>query len=252
VDIRWGIWVEWPGRADWTARAGAARLVQSVRLINATFPGLVDEFTVRMAKKRWSVDTPGVVDRLAGALVGRPKAADEDLFGDVNTLLFPVGPDRLSISCDQTGTDPVRARGRLDLDFYRPSGEYLTGDPAAVARLVAELCQVWEARNGWVDMVHVRQEWNRWTENYPVYGWATWLHPRYAMVDASGLDVDVTGTPDGGQLLVVRVDPAAMADPNGNTGRDVIRALIDRTVLADGRRLLDVAAEAGSAPASGE
>src|SRR5690349_19172763 len=134
VDFTWGIWVQWPGRADWTAHAGAARLVESVRLINATWPGLVDEFTVKLTRKRWSVDSPGVVERLAGALVGQPTAPEGAMFHDANTRLFPVGPDRLMIVCDQTGTDPARGHGTLRVDFYRPSGAFLTRDPAAVAR----------------------------------------------------------------------------------------------------------------------
>jgi hypothetical protein len=48
-------------------------------------------------------------------------------------------------------------------------------------------------------------------------------------------------------LLVVNVDPAAMADWDGNAGRDVICALIDRTVLADGRRLVAANPEAANA-----
>jgi len=230
VDFTWAIWVEWPDRADWTVRDGAIRLRDSVRLINQAWPGLVDEFSVRTEQRRWGTDTPGVVDRLAGALVGRRAAPEGAMFDRVHTLLFPAGPDRMSIRCDQ---------GSLHVDFYRPSAEFLTRDPAAVARLIGELCAVWDARNGWLDMVHVRQEWNRWRRGLPVYGWATWLHPRFATVDGAGLDVDVTDTPDGGRRLVLRVDPAAMADPAGDAGRDTVEALIRRTVLADGRRLAE-------------
>jgi hypothetical protein len=252
VQFPWAIWVEWPGRADWTTREGAVRLVESVRLVNVAFPGVLDKFRVRLEDQWWEADTPGVVDRVAGALVGRQVPVDGDMFHDVHALLQPTGPAGASIECDQSGTDPVRSQGMLRLRFGKPSHELLTKNPMVAAGLIAELCRVWGARNGWLDMVHVRQEWNYWQQNCPLFGWATWLHPRYATVDAGGLDVDASGTPDGGRLLVLRVDPAEMADRRRNVGRDVIRALIARTVLADGQRLLDVFPEAGPAPTGAE
>jgi hypothetical protein len=247
VDFRWSIRVEWPGRADWSAREGAARLVESVRRVGTAFPGLVDGFTVQEDPEQWTVDSPGVVDRVAGALTGQATAGPQARFDDVHALLAPVGPDRMTIGCDQTGPDPVHGRGQLIVDFYRPSAEYLTAYPDRVAQLVAELCGGWQARNGWVDFVHVRRDWNEWREGLPVYGWATWLHPRFATVDPGGLDVTATATGDGGQLLVVNVEPAAMADRDGDAGRDVIGALVDRTVLADGRRLVEANPEAANA-----
>ena len=51
------------------------------------------------------------------------------------------------------------------------------------------MCGVWGAGNGWVDMAHVRQKWNHWLADSPLYGWASWLAPGFATVDVTGLDV---------------------------------------------------------------
>ncbi len=239
-DFPWAVWVEWPAPSDWTTRDAASRLVESVRLTGDTFPGLIPGFRIKNSGPVWTVDQPGVVDRIAGALTGRRTALDGELFADASLHLYPDAPDRLTINLDQLGAGHDYS-GRLTVRFYRPtgSGPYLTRDPGAVAELTAKLATVWGARNAWVDFVHVRQEWNRWKEGFPVYGWATWLHPAFATVDPSGLEVDTGSTPDGGVLLTLRVDPAAMADPDATTGRATIEELVRRTVLADGRRLTD-------------
>jgi hypothetical protein len=148
---------------------------------------------------------------------------------DARLSLYTTEPLGLSIDVHQLGYGPGHI-GRLKVNFYWRGGRYLTADPDALAALVARLANVWSARNAWVDMVHVRQKWNRWEDHRPVYGWATWLRDDFATVDPTGLDVRVEAG-DGGVLLVLPVDAAAMADSDRDVGRATIEALAARTVL---------------------
>ena len=84
-------------------------------------------------------------------------------------------------------------------------------------------------------------DWSCWNGDSPVYSWATWLHPSWATVDTSGLDVDVTEAAGGGKLIVLRVEPIAMlGDKTREVGKEIVRQLAARTVMADGRPLPEV------------
>jgi hypothetical protein len=227
----WGLWLEWSGHAEWTVRQAAERLVETIRLTVAAYPGSLASFTIGdKSKVRWSIDSPGLADRLVQGLTG---TTDDSPFVHSAVRVWPVGGPRVSVKLQQFGGDQDEFPGRLRLDFSTPLA-------AAGAELTARLGVLWTARNAWVDFVHVRQEWNHWRSGLPVYGWATWLHPSFATVETTGLDVDVTTTEDGGSLITLRVDPAAMADDEQAVGKETILALARRTVLADGRRVIDL------------
>jgi hypothetical protein len=246
----WAIWAEWPAGPELTLAAGATRIAECLKLIRSAIPHNTEAFKIGDRGKRvLPVDDPALADHL---VPGLKASRNRDIFtknslefGDASVLLFPTGPFGLSVQCQQfaggTNTPDLANyyEGRFEL---RAQGEYarvLADDADTVSNLVADLAAVLDARNAWVDMTHVRQDWNQWKRDCPVYGWATWLHPGFATVDTAGLDVDTRPAGDGTRITL-RVDPVAMADDTGTVGKTTIRELALRTVLADGRRLLDV------------
>jgi hypothetical protein len=241
---KWAIWVDWPARSDWLLVDGAQRLARALRLVHRTIPEGTERFTVGTSNRAsYDVADPELTDRLAPAL-RRTRNTNlfrgTDLLGDANVMMFPDPPAGLAVVLSQVATGAGWHEGRCRVDFWPEHVRLLTERGADIAALVAELGAIFEARNAWVDMAHVRLAWNRWKDDCPVYGWATWLHPQYATVDTAGLDVDATEAAGGGRLIVLRSDPLAMADPDAHVGESTIRELARRTVFADGRRLIDV------------
>jgi hypothetical protein len=235
----WDVWTDWVGHASWTLGHASERVVETLQLISTAFPGSLDSFTVgRNSKVEWTVDKPGLAERFARGMADQ--WAGGDSFVDRTLHIYSRQTRGVTVWLHQPGGELDNSVGRLKLEFYPASWDRLVEDPPTVAGVTARLGALWEARNSWVDFVHVRQEWNQWKSSCPVYGWATWLHPRFATVDTAGLDVDVTGTEDSGSLIVLQVDPVAMADDDQIVGKQTIQELARRTVLADGRRVIDV------------
>ena len=200
ADFPWELRLQWPARPDWTTRDAATRIIGSVRLIQQAFPGLFDTFTINDRKPELTVDDPAVLTRLARSIAASRNPnlfRGTDSFGDGSISLYPPGPFRASIRCGQVaigaadGVGVDWRSGEFALRFHGPAGDRLT---AAVPRLLAEVCGVWGAGNGWVDMAHVRQKWNHWLADAPLYGWASWLAPSFATVDVTGLDVAQTSS----------------------------------------------------------
>jgi hypothetical protein len=241
--IRWGIQVHWQPRAEWTLADGGERLARALRAVATAFPDRLDTVRLGDRKKPTTVADPGLGRALVPLLrASRNKNlfADNDLLGDATLTVLPEPYQGLGITFAQFATT-----FRYHESFFRVEARFghddlLVADPPRLVALIDELASILSARNAWLDMVHVRQEWNRWHTDCPVYGWATWLHPDWATVDTTGLDVEERAGSGGGRLLVLPVDVAAMADPSGTTGRDTIRELARRTVFADGTRLVDV------------
>jgi len=250
-DLAWDIWAEWEASGELTLTAGAERIAACLRLVHALFPAETATFTIgSSAKNVVAVDDPALAERLVPRLkASRNKnifGKDDDRFGDASILLFPTGPFGLSVHAEQVG---IGATGRFELHTQGEYAALLATNPDAVATLVGDLAGALDARNAWVDMAHVRQEWNQWSGENPVYGWATWLRPAFATVDTVGLDVDTRPAGDG-TLITLRADPVAMA--RGEAGRDAIRQLARRTVFADGRLLIDVNARLREATDDGD
>ncbi len=239
----WDVRVDWQARSDWTLLDGAQRIAESLRRVHRAFPENADGVRTSASGKRpYPITDPELAKRLIPRLrrSRNPNMfSDSELFGDAGITLLPARPDGPSFHCQQVATGAGWDEGEFQVRVKQPAAHALSERPDDVTSLMADLAAVWEARNAWIDMVHVRQEWNQWKRGCPLYGWATWLHPTYATVDTSGLDIDAREV-HGGVLITLRVDPEAMDNPDGDTGRAVIQELARRTVLADGRRLIDV------------
>ncbi|GAA3295624.1 hypothetical protein Dvina_22180 [Dactylosporangium vinaceum] len=172
-----------------------------------------------------------------------PDAADR-LVATITALArtFPgeAGPLRLT----PAGSLSL-GRGRLWLAWHDPGGgrtqlrvgtkpqlnPVLEERLPDVAALVAELGRLWRADYAWIDMPHVRREWNRTGPGHPVFSLATWLAAAAAHTDTTGLDVDTTDTPDG-RLIVLRRPAAAIGNDEEGTlsgGRALVEALTART-----------------------
>src|SRR3954469_22684868 len=203
------IWVAWPARSDWTVTDGAERIARSLRLVHQTWPDGTDAFKTSLsAKQAFPLDDPDLARRIAPALTSsrnRSLFGDTDLFGDGHLAPAPAQRIPLSTNFGQVTVGDRWADGKAVVRTSPPLTEALTDRPQPVYDLIAGLGDIWEAGNAWIDMVHVRQQWNCWDGHNPVFGYATWLHPRLATVDTDGLDVDVTDVA-GGQLIVLRVD----------------------------------------------
>ncbi|WP_433224387.1 hypothetical protein ACQP00_17765 [Dactylosporangium sp. CS-047395] len=159
----------------------------------------------------------------------------------------PVGAPSLVRDLEAAGPEPLTlGRGRLWITWHEAergrAGLHVGTKPLlnpvleehlpAVAGLVAELGRAWEADYAWIDLVHVREEWNRPEPGAPVFSLATWLRTTAARTDTDGLDVDVTDTGDG-RLIVLRLPPAAVGNDEDGTvsgGRALVQALAANTV----------------------
>ena len=250
--------VGWASRSDWTVADGAERIAKSLRLVHDVWPETTEAFkTSRSAKQAFSVDDPDLAKRLAPAVRAtrnRNIFKDSELFGDATLRPAPAGGGPMSMSFGQVATGSRWIRGTATVRVDAPLTAALVERPSAVLDLLTGLAEVWQARNAWFDTSRVRQEWSCWTGDSPVYSWATWLHSGWATVDTDGLDVD-TCEVAGGKLVVLRVDPVAvLGDETREVGKDVIRQLAVRTIMADGRPLPEanerlraaLAAEAGA------
>ncbi len=233
--------VSWAARSDWTVVDGAERIARSLRLVHEVWPDGTDAFkTGPTAKQAISVDDPDLAQRLAPALKAtrnRNLFKEDDLFGDATLRPAPVGGGPLSVSFGQVATANRWAEGTAVVRVGAPLTAALAERPTAVLDLLTGLAGVWQARNAWFDTARIRQDWSCWTGDSPVYSWATWLHSGWATVDTDGVDVD-TSDVAGGKLIVLRVDPVAvLGDKTREVGKDLIRQLAARTVMADGRPL---------------
>jgi hypothetical protein len=242
--LRWGIHVRWQARADWSLADGADRIAGAMRALAAGYPGHFDR--VEIGDETAATDVGGedfiaeLVERLRASRNRNLWSPSDDQLGDAAVSLLPSPWEGIGLAFDQVVTGAGWHDSSFQLRLPQARWALFTDDPARVVALIDELATIFEARNAWWDMVHVRQDWNRWHSDCPVYGWATWLHPDWATVDTTGLRVDDRPGSGGGRLLVLPEDPLAMADPDGTVGRDTIRELARRTVFTDGRRLIDV------------
>jgi hypothetical protein len=168
----------------------------------------------------------------------RGQGWDGDLLGDARVAALALGRSRLWVTCRQPAADQPDARGELRIGVKPLMNPALEERLHEVANLVADVGGTWDADSAWIDMVHVRQDWNRWQRGLPVYGLATWLRAGGATVDPTGLDVDVTSTDDG-ELIVLRVPPAEVGAGMSDAARAIVRELAARTTLADGPPLSD-------------
>ncbi|WP_433062136.1 hypothetical protein [Dactylosporangium sp. CS-033363] len=157
----------------------------------------------------------------------------------------PVHAPSLVRELETAGPEPLTlGRGRLWLTWHEPepgrSALHVGTKPLlnpvleehlpAVARLVAELGEAWDADYAWIDLPHVRELWNE--PGAPVFSLATWLRTTAAHTDTADLDVDATDTADG-RLIVLRLPPAAVGNDEDGTvsgGRALVRALAANTV----------------------
>jgi hypothetical protein len=241
--MRWSIQVRWRARDDWRLADGASRVARAVGEVRAAFPGQFDTVKLRQRGEPGPADDPGLADRLAPVLKAsrnRVMFAGTDLLGDAAVTVTPVPFSGMAADFSQsvTGAGPHDSRFEMRAEFGH--GNLLTADPERLVSLVDTLAVILEARNSWVDFPHVRRDWNRSHSECPVYGWATWLHPGFATVDTTGLDVVERAGSGGGRLLLLPVDPAEMGNPGGTVGRETIVELARRTVFADGRKLIEV------------
>ncbi|MER7281610.1 hypothetical protein ABT369_44950 [Dactylosporangium sp. NPDC000244] len=231
MSYRWEIWTDGPSRLS-TAAEGAGRLLETMRALAAVFPGEADTVRMTAGGGQLPVADDATAEGLREALAAS---------GNTGVEVLGLGRGRLWITWRDP--DPGRAGARAELrigtkPLMNPAlEERLPG----VAALVAEAGRIWAADYAWIDLVHVRQDWNHWRRGLPVFSLATWLRDTAARVDTAGLDVDTTDV-GGGRLVTLRVPPAAVGnDEDGavSGGRALVRALAARTVLADGRRLLE-------------
>ena len=244
MSLPWDLRVAWAARPDWSLADGADRLAQSMRAIHRVVPEESTGYRAGSSAKLpvLGIDDPGTPEALVKVLrATRNKnlfKAGDDRFGDAHKLFFAAGKDRFTVKVDQVATGAGWATGNFILGYEYSDGPLLAQDPDAVTGLMVELAEIWEARNAWVDMIHVRK-WQRWSEKLPVFGWATWLDPAFGTVDTAGLEVTATSAGRGQLIVLSGIDPAAMADPDGTAGRAEILQLAARTTLGDGRKLID-------------
>lgn len=224
----WAIWISWRARADWTVDDAARRLVASLRLLHEVFGEPAARFKV--GGRPLGVDDPDLLDLVAGAL--RPardsRSFPGDTLGDAGLLVFPAGHSGYHVNVQQIFT----ARGGHEAWFRMEADEtaipLLSRHSGELPGLIARLGALWSADSGWLDLVHVRQEWNRWTGFNPVASWATWLSPDYDDLDLSGAGADITRVPEGGRLIVLRVALEDVADPGNEAARDAVQRLAAR------------------------
>jgi hypothetical protein len=241
--MRWSIQVRWQAHGDWLLPEGAGRLARALGQIGAALPGRFGAVRLEENGEPVPVDDPGLAGRLVPLLRASRNASlfgGTDLLGDASVTATPVPYTGLYAAYSQVVTGSGNQTSRFEMRVRSGHDDLLSAEPETLVSLIDGLAESLEARNAWLDFAHVRHDWNRSHSECPVYGWATWLHPGYATVDTTGLDVAERPGSGGGRLLVLPVGPAAMADPAGTAGRDTVRELARRTVFADGRSLVDV------------
>ncbi|HEY7223934.1 MAG TPA: hypothetical protein VH561_10145 [Micromonosporaceae bacterium] len=240
----WAIWAEWAGDPELTLAEGADRLVATFRSVERNLLPDNRSWHVSGGKADLANDDPEFVAKLTRRLArSRTPAmvAAADRFADASLSVSPRSPGGPWGSLLQGVSKPGDLHfhdGWFRLEFSGGGALRLGVLTEQALRVLADIARAWQARNAWIDMVHVRQQWNQWDNGLPVFGWATWLHPSFATVDTDGLDVE-TSIVDGCPLVVLRTDPDATADRAQAAGRDVIWRLAERTTLADGTALLD-------------
>jgi hypothetical protein len=233
---RWRLWIAWRARSDWTIADGSERLSQSLQLIHAVFSEHTAAFRLG---SEWAseikVDDPQAPLALASMLRAsrNTNLFSGEIMGDAGAVLFPVGPAGFHVNVQQVATGAGWHEAWFQIECDESRKPLLAQHMAQLPILIARLCEVWEADNGWLDLTHVRQEWNKWTGTSPVFSWATWLSPRFATVDTTGLDVDVTEI-GGGRLIVLRANVLDMMDPSQETGKHTIQELAQRTRVVSG------------------
>ncbi|MEU5725650.1 hypothetical protein [Micromonospora sp. NPDC047738] len=241
VPYEWQIWTDGPAREDWPLEKAAACLAASLRRITRTLPSDAGAFQAGADGPPFSVNDPDLPRHLVPQLAAsrdRSRYGGGDLLGNARILLQPVGPGLLWLDWSQPAAELPTSRANLRVTVTARLGPILDERLGEVAALVADLGRIWEADQAWVDMVHVRQEWNRWRRGLPVFGVVTWFRTGGATVDTSGLDVDTVDTDDG-RLIVLRAAPADVEADTSAAARATVRELTRRTVLADGRLLTE-------------
>lgn len=229
----WGIWVMWRAQPRWTIADGAGRIAESLRLLHAAIPEHTAAFKIGPGRRPGhAVDDPELAEQLAPALRASRNtnlfAASEPL-GDASILLFPIERAGFHVTFQQVVTGAGWHEGFFQIQFDASAGHLLAERAAGLPDLIARLGQLWQADNAWLDFVHVRQEWNRWTYERPVFSWASWLSHDYAIVDIGGLDLTVVEL-GGGVLITLNVEPAMMADPEADAGRHLVEELARRSI----------------------